>query len=312
MIQIFVDSGANLSAELREQYNIHLLPMALTINDQPAPEGLDGHEYYEALRSGADVRTSMVNPDDAKKAFETYVSQGDDVVYFSISMRHQRQLVVGKAGGDELMEEYPGRRVCPIDSMGASLGAGIPALKASSLVRQGMELDELVEKMTVYCQNYCQYFAVDDLKYLRKGGRISGASALVGSLLQIKPILRGNEEGKIVLFDKTRGKLRAIERLVSIYKERAIDLDDLIGISHGDCPGEALRLETKLRRRAIGGPSCWCPTSRSPAPMWAPACCRCISTLWENKKTNEKPAGPWARRVFCISGATARQTMGKR
>ena len=85
MIQIFVDSGANLSAELREQYNIHLLPMALTINDQPAPEGLDGHEYYEALRSGADVRTSMVNPDDAKKAFETYVSQGDDVVYFSSS-----------------------------------------------------------------------------------------------------------------------------------------------------------------------------------------------------------------------------------
>ena len=76
MIQIFVDSGANLSPELREQYNIHLLPMALTIDDQPAPEGLDGHEYYEALRSGADVRTSMVNPDEAKKAFETYLSQG--------------------------------------------------------------------------------------------------------------------------------------------------------------------------------------------------------------------------------------------
>ena len=213
MIQIFVDSGANLSAELREQYNIHLLPMALTINDQPAPEGLDGHEYYEALRSGADVRTSMVNPDDAKKAFETYVSQGDDVVYFSISAGISGSWWSAKLAGDELMEEYPGRRVCPIDSMGASLGAGIPALKASSLVRQGMELDELVEKMTVYCQNYCQYFAVDDLKYLRKGGRISGASALVGSLLQIKPILRGNEEGKIVLFDKTRGKLRAIERL---------------------------------------------------------------------------------------------------
>ena len=178
MIQIFVDSGANLSAELREQYNIHLLPMALTINDQPAPEGLDGHEYYEALRSGADVRTSMVNPDDAKKAFETYVSQGDDVVYFSISAGISGSWWSAKLAGDELMEEYPGRRVCPIDSMGASLGAGIPALKASSLVRQGMELDELVEKMTVYCQNYCQYFAVDDLKYLRKGGRISGASAL--------------------------------------------------------------------------------------------------------------------------------------
>lgn len=136
MIQIFVDSGANLSPELREQYNIHLLPMALTIDDQPAPEGLDGHEYYEALRSGADVRTSMVNPDDAKKAFETYLSQGDDVVYFSISAGISGSWWSAKLAGDELMEEYPGRRVCPIDSMGASLGAGIPALKASSLVRR--------------------------------------------------------------------------------------------------------------------------------------------------------------------------------
>ena len=100
MIQIFVDSGANLSAELREQYNIHLLPMALTINDQPAPEGLDGHEYYEALRSGADVRTSMVNPDDAKKAFETYVSQGDDVVYFSISAGISGSWWSAKLAGD--------------------------------------------------------------------------------------------------------------------------------------------------------------------------------------------------------------------
>ena len=208
----------------------------------------------EALRSGADVRTSMVNPDDARKAFEPYIAQGDDVVYFSISAGISGSWWSAKLAGDELMEQYPQRRVCPIDSMGASLGAGIPALKASSLVRQGMGLDELVEKMTVYCQNYCQYFAVDDLKYLRKGGRISGASALVGSLLQIKPILRGNEEGKIVLFDKARGKLRAIERLVSIYKERAIDLDDLIGISHGDCPGEALRLETKLREAGHRGP----------------------------------------------------------
>ena len=209
MIQIFVDSGANLSAELREQYNIHLLPMALTINDQPAPEGLDGHEYYEALRSGADVRTSMVNPDDAKKAFETYVSQGDDVVYFSISAGISGSWWSAKLAGDELMEEYPGRRVCPIDSMGASLGAGIPALKASSLVRQGMELDELVEKMTVYCQNYCQYFAVDDLKYLRKGGRCSSVAALGANVLKLKPCLE-MREGNLVVCKKYRGSIEKV------------------------------------------------------------------------------------------------------
>ena len=204
MIQIFVDSGANLSPELREQYNIHLLPMALTIDDQPAPEGLDGHEYYEALRSGADVRTSMVNPDDARKAFEPYIAQGDDVVYFSISAGISGSWWSAKLAGDELMEEYPGRRVCPIDSMGASLGAGIPALKASSLVRQGMGLDELVEKMTVYCQNYCQYFAVDDLKYLRKGGRLPAAVAVAGGMLGIKPLIT-IQDGKVAMAGKARG-----------------------------------------------------------------------------------------------------------
>ena len=228
MIQIFVDSGANLSAELREQYNIHLLPMALTINDQPAPEGLDGHEYYEALRSGADVRTSMVNPDDAKKAFETYVSQGDDVVYFSISAGISGSWWSAKLAGDELMEEYPGRRVCPIDSMGASLGAGIPALKASSLVRQGMELDELVEKMTVYCQNYCQYFAVDDLKYLRKGGRLSAAAAVAGGMLGIKPIL-AVIEGKVALAGKARG-------LPGVYVALFKKIDEMGGIHPGYTP----------------------------------------------------------------------------
>lgn len=223
MIQIFVDSGANLSPELREQYNIHLLPMALTIDDQPAPEGLDGHEYYEALRSGADVRTSMVNPDDAKKAFETYVSQGDDVVYFSISAGISGSWWSAKLAGDELMEEYPGRRVCPIDSMGASLGAGIPALKASSLVRQGMELDELVEKMTVYCQNYCQYFAVDDLKYLRKGGRLPAAVAVAGGMLGIKPLIT-IKEGKVVMAGKARGLPGAY---VALFKK----IEELGGIS---------------------------------------------------------------------------------
>ena len=223
MIQIFVDSGANLSPELREQYNIHLLPMALTIDDQPAPEGLDGHEYYEALRSGADVRTSMVNPDDAKKAFETYLSQGDDVVYFSISAGISGSWWSAKLAGDELMEEYPGRRVCPIDSMGASLGAGIPALKASSLVRQGMGLDELVEKMTVYCQNYCQYFAVDDLKYLRKGGRLPAAVAVAGGMLGIKPLIT-IKEGKVAMAGKARGLPGAY---VALFKK----VEELGGIS---------------------------------------------------------------------------------
>ena len=247
MIQIFVDSGANLSPELREQYNIHLLPMALTIDDQPAPEGLDGHEYYEALRSGADVRTSMVNPDDAKKAFETYLSQGDDVVYFSISAGISGSWWSAKLAGDELMEQYPQRRVCPIDSMGASLGAGIPALKASSLVRQGMGLDELVEKMTVYCQNYCQYFAVDDLKYLRKGGRLPAAVAVAGGMLGIKPLIT-IQDGKVAMAGKARGLPGAY---VTLFKK----VEEMGGISsafpalagYTVSPREVTPIQTYLR-----------------------------------------------------------------
>ena len=256
MVRIMTDNAANLPKHLLEQYGIGELCLTYTIDGQPADINaeFDGRSFYEAMRHGAVVQTSMVTPDAARREMEPHLKNGDDVLYIGLSGG-----VSGTCWGvglvaKELAEEYPDRKIRVLNSRGASLGEGLIVLAAAKLAAEGRVIEEIEVRCEELCGKMRQHFMVDELKFLRKGGRISGASALVGSLLQIKPILRGNEEGKIVLFDKARGKLRAIERLVSIYKERAIDLDDLIGISHGDCPGEALRLETKLREAGHRGP----------------------------------------------------------
>ena len=256
MIKVMTDNAANLPPELRAQYGITELCLTYTIDGEPVDisKPFDGHAFYEAMRKGAEVKTSMITPLAARDAMEPVLDRGDDVLYVGLSSG-----VSGTCWGvglvaRELAEKYPERKIRVLDTRGASLGEGLIVLAAAKLAAEGRVIEEIVVRCEELCGKMRQHFMVDDLKFLRKGGRISGSAALAGTLLQIKPILQGDEEGKIVLFDKTRGKLRAIERLVSIYKERAIDLDDLIGISHGDCPGEALRLETKLREAGHRGP----------------------------------------------------------
>ena len=256
MIKVMTDNAANLPPELRAQYAITELCLTYTIDGEPVDisKPFDGHAFYEAMRKGAEVKTSMITPLAARDAMEPVLAQGDDVLYVGLSGGVSGTCWGVSVVAQELRERYPDRDIRVLDSRGASLGEGLIVLEAADMAQKGADMETIVARANQLIGKMRQHFMVDDLKFLRKGGRLSGAAAFAGTLLQIKPILRGNEEGKIVLFDKTRGKLRAIERLVSIYKERAIDLDDLIGISHGDCPGEALRLETKLREAGHRGP----------------------------------------------------------
>ena len=256
MIKVMTDNAANLPPELRAQYAITELCLTYTIDGEPVDisKPFDGHAFYEAMRKGAEVKTSMITPLAAREAMEPVLDRGDDVLYVGLSGGVSGTCWGVSVVAQELRERYPDRDIRVLDSRGASLGEGLIVLEAADMAQKGADMETIVARANQLIGKMRQHFMVDDLKFLRKGGRLSGAAAFAGTLLQIKPILRGNEEGKIVLFDKARGKLRAIERLVSIYKERAIDLNDLIGISHGDCPGEALRLETKLREAGHRGP----------------------------------------------------------
>ena len=256
MVCIMTDNAANLPPELREQYNIRELCLTYTVDgrliDGSAP--FDGHDFYEAMRRGAEVKTSMISPAAARDAIEPALAAGDDVLFLGISGG-----VSGTCWGvgliaQELTAEYPGRRVQVLDTRGASLGEGLVVLEAAQMAQQGADMDTIIARAETLCGKMRQHFMVDDLKFLRKGGRLSGAAALAGTLLQIKPILHGDENGKIVVRTKERGRKKAMDTLVALYNELVEDKSAPVGLSHAAAPAEALHLTTLLRQSGCTGP----------------------------------------------------------
>lgn len=255
MIRVMTDNAANLPPELREKYGIRELCLTYTVNGVPADmsASFDGYAYYEAMRKGAEVKTSMISPLTAREAMEPVLEQGDDVLYIGLSGG-----VSGTCWGvglvaRELAEQYPERKIRVLDTRGASLGEGLIVLAAARLAAEGRVLEEIVVRCEELCGKMRQHFMVDDLKFLRKGGRISGSAALAGTLLQIKPILQGDEEGKIVMLAKVRGKKAGMEELVKLYDQMVEDRSAPVGISHAGSPADALHVATRLRQVGCTG-----------------------------------------------------------
>ena len=255
MVHIITDNAANLPQALREQYGIEELCLTYTVDGVPADtsEEFDGREFYEALRRGASVQTSMVTPDAARKGMEPYLINGEDVLYVGLSSG-----VSGTCWGvglvaRELAEKYPERKIRVLDTRGASLGEGLIVLAAAKLAAEGRVIEEIAVRCEELCGKMRQHFMVDDLKFLRKGGRISGSAALAGTLLQIKPILQGDEEGKIVQLAKVRGKKAGMEELVALYDQMVEDRSAPVGISHASSPADALHIATRLRQVGCTG-----------------------------------------------------------
>ena len=255
MVHIITDNAANLPQALREQYGIEELCLTYTVDGVPADTSVefDGRGFYDALRRGASVQTSMVTPDAAQKCMEPYLINGEDVLYVGLSSG-----VSGTCWGvglvaRELAEKYPERKIRVLDTRGASLGEGLIVLAAAKLAAEGRAIEEIAGRCEELCGKMRQHFMVDDLKFLRKGGRISGSAALAGTLLQIKPILQGDPEGKIVVLSKERGRKKAMDTLIRLYEEMVEDKSAPVGISHAAAPAEALHLATVLRQAGCTG-----------------------------------------------------------
>lgn len=255
MVHIITDNAANLPQALREQYGIEELCLTYTVDGVLADTSVefDGRGFYDALRRGASVQTSMVTPDTAQKGMEPYLINGEDVLYVGLSSG-----VSGTCWGvglvaRELAEKYPERKIRVLDTRGASLGEGLIVLAAAKLAAEGRVIEEIAVRCEELCSKMRQHFMVDDLKFLRKGGRISGSAALAGTLLQIKPILQGDEEGKIVQLAKVRGKKAGMEELVALYDQMVEDRSAPVGISHASSPADALHIATRLRQVGCTG-----------------------------------------------------------
>ncbi len=253
MFQIMTDTSANLPTDLAQSCELTVIPFPFFVNGARHTcldtEGFDGETFYGAMREGAEVTTSQINPQNYIDAMRPVLQAGQDILFVGMSSGISGAYHSAELAAEELRQEFPLRKIRLVDTIGASLGEGLLALRAVEDKKNGLSLDEIYEKLLDLRHRLCNIFTVDDLKYLRKGGRLSNLSFIVGTLLQIKPLLKGNEEGKIVAFAKLRGRKKALEELARRYDEYVVHAEDqTIGIAHADCPEDAAYLIELLRR----------------------------------------------------------------
>lgn len=259
MFAIFTDTSANLSDELCRTNGLRVIPFHYVVDgvvyprEKAAQPYLSGHEFYEAMRRGANVTTSMINTAAFYDAFEERLSAGEDVLYIGMSSGISGSYNAALMAADMLREKYPQGKLFTVDTRAASLGEGLVVLHAVRLRDQGTDVETAAAQVQALTDTVVQYFTVDDLNYLRKGGRISGVKATVGRLLNIKPVLKGNEEGKIVQYRVVRGHRAALEVLVQKYEELAADKAAPVAIADADCPEDTEYLISRLRGLGFTG-----------------------------------------------------------
>lgn len=248
---VFADGSANLPKSMLE--GISLLPCEYTVDGEPRTywgevDTFDAHEFYEGLKKGKTVRTSLLNTQLFLSRFGTIRTGGTDIIYISMSSGISGTYNAARLAAEELMELYPGRFVHVVDSMGCGFGSGLLAVRAAELSRQGMSAREAADILDQEVPHCCQYFTVDDLNFLKKTGRVSGMTAKIGTVLNIKPILFGDATGHIISCAKVRGRRKAIEALAQKYEEKRVKSGaQRVCISHGDCLSDAEMLAGLVR-----------------------------------------------------------------
>lgn len=249
---IFTDACSNLPGAVLEKRQIRALPFTYTIDGRQMTyngeiEAFDAKEHYNLLRSGSLISTSLVNAQQFADRFRPALEAGEDVVYIGMSSGISGTYQASVMAAEELREEFPDRMIRTVDSLGAGFGPGLLSIMAADLRDAGKCAAEAADILDEKKMDLCEYFTVDDLMFLKRTGRLSTTSALVGTMLGIKPILRGDEEGHIVVSQKCRGRKKAVETLAKIYASRAVHPEEQrIAISHGDCEADAKALAEQI------------------------------------------------------------------
>ena len=250
--QIITDSGCDLPLQMRQQLDIEMVSLTLLFRGQEKQDsvGDDIRQLYAALRDGEAASTSAVNPDGWRSAMEPALEAGKDVLVlaFSSGLSTTYQSAVIAAG--ELEEKYPQCRIRVVDTRSASLGQGLLLWYACQKRDEGMTLEELADWTEKNKFNLCHWFTVDDLMYLKRGGRVSAATALVGTMLGIKPVLHMDDAGHLINVSKVRGRKAAIEALAEKLGQLGLPgQNKKVFICHGDCLEDAQRLEAILKEK---------------------------------------------------------------
>lgn len=250
--RIITDTCCDFSNEMYQSLNISVVPLTLQFRGQSLTDFTEESlkQMYAGLRGGESASTSAVNPDAWVKVMEPWLENGEDIlcIAFSSGLSTTYQSAVIAAG--ELAEKYPQRTIRVVDSLCASMGQGLLVWYACQKREEGYSLEALASWCEENKLHLCHWFTVDDLMYLKRGGRVSGATALLGTMLGIKPVLHVDNEGHLVNVSKVRGRKASIEALAARMGAMGSGFDNsTVFISHGDCLEDARYLEKLLKEK---------------------------------------------------------------
>lgn len=242
---IITDSSCDLPAAKAEELGVCVLPLEVNIEGEGTKLNcdIDIKEFYSKLRSKIAVTTSAVNIERFLELFEGKIKEGKDILYIGFSSGLSSTYGAGKSAAEELSEKYPDTKILTVDSLCASLGQGLIVYLAVQKKLEGATIEEVASYIEELKPNLCHWFTVDDLFFLKRGGRVSAATAVLGTMLSIKPVMHVDDEGHLINVAKARGRHAAVKALFEKMKETAIVPEkQTIYISHGDCYDDAKAL----------------------------------------------------------------------
>lgn len=248
------DTTADLPRDYVEKNEIGILAMSFQMEgkDYSGDEELDIKEFYDKMRNGLMPTTSQINPTQAKSKFEEYLKNGYDVLHISFSSGLSGSYNNTRIASIELNDEYKKNKVVVVDSLSVSLGEGLLVNKAVELRNEGKSIDEVAMWLEENKLKVCQYFTVDDLNHLYRGGRVSRATAILGSVIGVKPIIHVDNEGKLIPIAKVRGRKQSLTKLID-NMEKTIGSykpeNKTVFISHGDAYEEAVALGERIKEK---------------------------------------------------------------
>ena len=256
LFEIVTDSSAHLTDAMIEEYGLHILPLRFMSDGEEYQSFTEGErselkKFYTLMRQGKVFTTSLPYPDKSEQKFRELLDSGRDVLYIGFSSGLSGTYGAMAAILDNLKGEFPERKIMYVDTLAAAMGEGLLVYKAAKMAAAGATIEETWQWVEEHKLKLAHWFTVEDLIYLFRGGRVSRTSAWAGSLLNIKPVLHVDNEGKLIPMDKVRGRKKSIMTMVDHMEKTAIApvADQTVFISHGDCEDDLMILVEELRKR---------------------------------------------------------------
>lgn len=243
--EIVTDSSSNLTDEIIDQYDIQIISLIFKVGEKEfhsykKGEITDIKQFYGMMRNKEKITTSLISIELCRRIFEDILKQGKDLIYIAFSSGLSGSYNAGNMVASELQKEYPERKIYTVDTLAASMGEGLLVYYAAKQRLQGKTIEQINEWLLNNRLNLCHWFTVDDLFFLKRGGRISATTAIAGTILGIKPIMHVDDSGRLINVGKTRGRKQSLEALVDEMEKTCINpQEQMIFISHGDCLEDA-------------------------------------------------------------------------